>query len=167
MTRYLSIALLLAAAFSSHALAEDTPKKSISSEELPAPAKEEQPLEYSVVVLQGLNKVTGQIQKFDSPVGSTTRFGTLEIALHRCWKSAPEDRPENAALMEISELKTGEAPQKVFFGWMFSSTPGLSGLEHPVYDVTLLGCETTKEDAPKKEEEKPQAKEPAKDKKKP
>lgn len=133
----------------SPSFAEDAKKPAIASEELPAPSSAELPLEYNVVVLQGLNKVTGQIQKFESPVGSTTRFGTLEIALLRCWKSLPEDRPENAALIEISEVKTGEAPLQIFLGWIFSSSPGLSGLEHPVYDVTLLSCDTTSEEAPK------------------
>ena len=150
MRQILRIAWVLMAGLTSPLHAEAPPKESIQAEELSAP---EPQLEYNVIVLQGLNKVTGQIQKFDSPVGSTTRFGTLEIALHRCWKSAPEDRPENAALLEISEIKTGEAPQKIFLGWMFSSSPGLSGLEHPVYDVTLLSCDITKEEMPKTTEE--------------
>jgi len=64
----------------------------------------------------------------------------LEVVARRCWKSLPEDRPENAALLEISELKPDEAPQKIFLGWMFSSSPGLSGLEHPVYDIAVIAC---------------------------
>ncbi len=72
------------------------------------------------------------------------RFGTLEIVAHRCWKSEPEDRPENAALIEISELKPGETPQRIFLGWMLSSSPGLSGLEHAVYDITVLSCDVKK-----------------------
>lgn len=125
---------------------------SITAEELPAPEPDEQKKLYNVVVLQGLNKVTGQISRLENSVGSVTRYSTLEIALHRCWKSAPEDQPENAALIEISELRSGEAPHNIFFGWMFSSSPGLSGLEHPVYDVTLLECTVNEEtDAPKEE----------------
>ena len=27
-----------------------------------------------------------------------------------------------------------------FSGWMFASSPAVSSLEHPVYDVTLLAC---------------------------
>lgn len=96
----------------------------------------------NTVVLRGLNKVTGTTSRIEGPVGTLLRFGTLEIIPQRCWKSEPEDRPENAALLEISELKPGEEPKKVFLGWMFSSSPGLSGLEHAVYDVTLLGCST-------------------------
>lgn len=97
--------------------------------------------EYDAIMLQGLNKVTGHISKLESLVGTVMRFGNLEIIARRCWKSSPEDQPENAALLEISELKPGEPPKRIFLGWMFSSSPGLSGLEHPVYDITVLDCE--------------------------
>ncbi|MDE3016094.1 MAG: DUF2155 domain-containing protein [Pseudomonadota bacterium] len=100
------------------------------------------PDEYTTVALQGLNKVTGHISTLEGPVGAVLRFGTLEIVAHRCWKSSPDDRPENAALLDISELAPGEPPKRIFLGWMFSSSPGLSGLEHPVYDITVLACAT-------------------------
>jgi len=101
--------------------------------------------QYNAIVLQGLNKVTGHISTLQGPVGTILRFGNLEIIPRHCWKSQPEDRPENAALLDISELKPGEPPQRIFLGWMFSSSPGLSGLEHPVYDITVLSCEESKE----------------------
>jgi hypothetical protein len=110
-----------------------------------APASDEKQVEYSAIALQGLNKVTGHISKLEAPVGTVMRFGNLEIIAHRCWKSDPEDRPENAGLLEIRELKPGELPQPIFSGWMFSSSPGLSGLEHPVYDITVLNCSVRKE----------------------
>ena len=111
---------------------------------LPPPVAENNapsPDEYTTVTLQGLNKVTGHIMTLEGPVGAVLRFGNLEIVAHRCWKASPEDRPENAALLEISELKPGEPPARIFLGWMFSSSPGLSGLEHPVYDITMLFCD--------------------------
>jgi len=107
----------------------------------PAQLEQEPVSQYNTIILQGLNKVTGHILKLEAPVGTSMRFGNLEIVARRCWKSSPEERPENAALLEISELKPGEAPQEIFLGWMFSSSPGLSGLEHPIYDITVLACE--------------------------
>src|ERR1044072_3685949 len=53
---------------------------------------------------------------------------------------ARADRPENGACLEIYEERAGEAGERLFAGWMFSSSPALSALEHPVYDVTLLEC---------------------------
>jgi hypothetical protein len=113
----------------------------------PQAAGEEGDSNYDRVELQGLNKVTARAQTIDAPIGSVVRFGTIEIVAHSCWKSAPEERPENAALLEISEIKQGEAPRQIFLGWMFSSSPGLSALEHPFYDVTVVGCDKAKAEA--------------------
>lgn len=98
---------------------------------------------FNTVILEGLNKVTGHASKIEALIGSSVRFGTLEIIPHSCWKSAPEDRPENASLLEINEIKPGEAPERIFLGWMFSSSPGLSALEHPFYDITMIKCGRT------------------------
>jgi len=95
----------------------------------------------NAVILQGLNKVSAAASRIEAVVGSTVRFGTLEVNVRSCWKSAPGDRPENAALLEINEIRQGEPPAKVFLGWMFSSSPGLSSLENPFYDITVIKCE--------------------------
>jgi hypothetical protein len=68
------------------------------------------------------------------------QFGTLAIRVRDCEKSPPEDTPESAAFVEIDETRAGETRTRVFSGWMFASSPALSALEHPVYDVTLLDC---------------------------
>ncbi|HTV89271.1 MAG TPA: DUF2155 domain-containing protein [Stellaceae bacterium] len=93
-----------------------------------------------VAVLQGLDKVTARVSKFDAPVGQPVTFGTLSIVVRDCEKSTPEERPENAAFLRIDDNRPGEAPVRRFSGWMFSSSPALSALEHPVYDVNLLEC---------------------------
>lgn len=98
---------------------------------------------FNTVILQGLNKVTAHYSKIEAVIGSTIRFGTLEIIARSCWKSTPEERPENAALLEIYEIKQGEPPEKLFLGWMFSSSPGLSSLENPFYDITVVNCAKT------------------------
>lgn len=95
-----------------------------------------------IAVLQGLDKITAQVSRFDAPVGQAVTFGTLSVVVRDCEKSAPEARPENAAFLQIYEDRPGEAPVRRFSGWMFSSIPALSGLEHPVYDVNLLECTT-------------------------
>ncbi|MGH7062055.1 MAG: DUF2155 domain-containing protein [Stellaceae bacterium] len=57
-----------------------------------------------------------------------------------CEKNPPEDRPESAAFLEIDETRPGEGPVRQFSGWMFASSPALSALENPVYDVIVLDC---------------------------
>ena len=90
--------------------------------------------------MQGLDKITARVSQFNAPVGQTVRFGTLSVTVRDCRRSPPEERPENAAFVEIYEDRPGEARERLFSGWMFSSSPALSALEHPVYDVNLLEC---------------------------
>jgi hypothetical protein len=91
-------------------------------------------------IIQGLDKVAARVSRFEAPVGRAVRFGKLLVLVRDCQRSAPEDRPENAAFLEVSEEQPGEARKLLFAGWMFSSSPALSALEHPVYDVNLLEC---------------------------
>jgi len=93
-----------------------------------------------VAHLQGLDKTTARVSQFDAPVGQEVHFGTLSILVRTCRRNPPEEPPENAAFLEIFESRPGEAKEKLFGGWMFSSSPALSALEHPVYDVNLLDC---------------------------
>ena len=53
----------------------------------------------------------------------------------------PEETPESAAFIDVWEVRPGEAAASMFRGWMFASSPALNALEHPVYDVWVLGCE--------------------------
>jgi hypothetical protein len=101
-----------------------------------------------VALLQGLDKITARVSRFDAPVGRSVNFGTLSIVVRDCEKSAPEDRPENAAFVQIYENRPGEEKLPLFSGWMFSSSPALSALEHPVYDVNLLECKGPGESPP-------------------
>jgi hypothetical protein len=93
-----------------------------------------------VAVLQALDKVTARISDLRAPLDQTVKFGTLEITARACHKAPPEEPPENAAFLEIRELRRDEPPRVLFSGWMFSSSPGLSTLEHPVYDVWVVDC---------------------------
>jgi hypothetical protein len=93
-----------------------------------------------VALLQGLDKITARVSKFEAQVDAPVRFGTLSIRVRDCEKSPPEDPPESAAFLEIDELRPGEDRVRVFSGWMFASSPALSALQNPVYDVNVLDC---------------------------
>ncbi len=93
-----------------------------------------------LALLEGLDKITARVSKFEAPVGAPVQFGTLAIRVRDCEKNPPEDTPESAAFVEIDETRSGETRNRVFSGWMFASSPALSALEHPIYDVILLDC---------------------------
>jgi hypothetical protein len=104
---------------------------------LPAPAAD---LVFEKALLQGLDKVSGRIVSIEAPVGQTVHFGTLEMIVRTCRKRPPEEPPESAAFIDIWEIRSGEAATSLFRGWMFASSPALSALEHPVYDVWVVDC---------------------------
>lgn len=91
--------------------------------------------------LQALDKITARISTVEAPVGAARFYGTLEITINRCAFHPPEEPPENAAFITVRDRGyDGLAPKQVFSGWIFSSSPAVSALEHPVYDLTLLAC---------------------------
>ena len=90
--------------------------------------------------LQGRDKSTARVSTIEAPVGRPVTFGALEITVRACDKRPPEEPPESAAYLEIVERKTNEEPKTVFSGWMFASSPAVSALEHPVYDIWVLDC---------------------------
>ncbi len=96
---------------------------------------------YNIVVLQGLDKVTARVSTVRVAVGSSVRFGPLDVIARHCDKRSPEETPESAAFLDISEVRQGQAAQSLFRGWMFASSPAISALEHPVYDIWVIDCE--------------------------
>jgi hypothetical protein len=121
---YLCFAAAAALMFPAAAMAESVPELSMD-----------------VAVLQGLDKVTAHVVTIEVPVGRPVRFGTLEIIARSCKKRRPEENPESAAFLDIWELRQDQPAQSVFRGWMFASSPALSAMEHPVYDIRVLDCE--------------------------
>ena len=112
------------------------------------------------VKLRALDKITGNSTDLTAKVGETLKFGRLSVTVRACFQAPPEDTPESAAFLEIHALapeskritaaeKSGKevrGPQPIgpdgllFSGWMFASSPGLSALEHPTYDVWVISC---------------------------
>ncbi|MEE8213856.1 MAG: DUF2155 domain-containing protein [Alphaproteobacteria bacterium] len=103
---------------------------------------------YEVAVLQGMDKVTARVSTIEAPVGEVVKFGTLEIIARHCDKRPPEETPESASFLDIWEVRQGEAAVSLFRGWMYASSPALSALEHPVYDVWVLDCRKSSSKAP-------------------
>ena len=98
----------------------------------------------SSVRLQTLDKITARIATMRMALRQPTRFGTLEITAYHCAYRPPEAPPETAAFLEIKDVgytdSTEATHETVFSGWMFASSPAISALEHPVYDVSVLAC---------------------------
>lgn len=106
---------------------------------------------YPVVKLQSLDKITARAEIFEARVGSTVKFGPLFIKVQSCRKSDPMDEPESASFLQIWEIDEENEAQWVFSGWMFASSPALSPMDHPIYDVWVLDC--LSDQAPEKKDD--------------
>jgi hypothetical protein len=93
-----------------------------------------------IAVLRALDKITARVEELNVPIERPLKFGTLVITVHACRVTPPEETPEAAAFLDITEIKPGETEVSVFRGWMFASSPALSAMEHPVYDLWVTGC---------------------------
>ena len=92
--------------------------------------------------LQALDKITARISTLKVPIDTPILFGTLSVTVRRCAYHPPEEPPEDVAFLQIVDngYDSTASPREVFGGWMFSSSPAISAMEHPVYDITLLSC---------------------------
>lgn len=104
----------------------------------PSHAREMTP--YPKVRLQTLDKGTARTMTFDAQVGNTLKFGKIFMRVQSCQKSAPIDEPESAAFLQVWEMPREQEPVWIFSGWMFASSPALSAMDHPVYDVWVVEC---------------------------
>jgi hypothetical protein len=92
-----------------------------------------------IVMLQALDKITARVKRMPVKVGQAATFGTLSVQVDACRKAPPEDPPESAAFLKISDGRFQPA-KTIFSGWMFASSPALSAMDHPVYDIWVIDC---------------------------
>jgi hypothetical protein len=86
-----------------------------------------------------LNKVTGKVRPVELLLDEPLFVDDLSIVMFDCLSTPPEDPPETKAFLRIFETRKGNE-ELVFSGWMFASSPGLNGLEHPEYDLWPKAC---------------------------
>ena len=93
-----------------------------------------------VAVFTGLDKITGRTIDFDVYVDETVRFGMLRVTPKVCYSRPATEAAETDGFVEVEEITLDNEIKRIFSGWMFAASPGLNAVEHPVYDVWLIGC---------------------------
>ncbi len=127
-----------------------------------AVAASAEPIRHPTAIFAGLDKTTGRIINFDVAIDETVQFGALQVTPRVCNTRPQTETPQTTSFVEVDELilkperrgdpkpetvKTDakQEAKRVFSGWMFAASPGLHGVEHPVYDVWLVDCKGGKE----------------------
>jgi len=88
-------------------------------------------------ILRALDTSTGKLLDIDIGTGQTLKFERLEITLSDC--RYPEENPSSDAFAYLTIRDIRETDPR-FEGWMVASSPALSAMDHPRYDVWVLRC---------------------------
>jgi hypothetical protein len=95
-------------------------------------------------VLRMLDRLTGTVTDYDLAPGQKQVVGRLTLRLDEC--RYPADSPLADAFAHVTILDSGLI-DPVFHGWMVASSPALSALDHPRYDVWVLHCDVPVQDS--------------------
>jgi hypothetical protein len=91
----------------------------------------------TTVKLQALDKVNAQSTALTIKVGASATFGSLTITAKACVVRPPDQPADAAAYLNVTDSHP-EAPR--FDGWMLQDEPSISMLQHPIYDLRVIGC---------------------------
>lgn len=94
----------------------------------------------AVLVMMGLDKITGRPTRIVAHLNQPVQFATFTITARYCYSTPPSETPETSAFLQIDDHRPDQPQRRVFSGWMYASTPGLNGVEHPLYDVWVISC---------------------------
>lgn len=90
-------------------------------------------------VLRALDKVSGETTDLELSSGTTARFGRLDVTLSDCRYPVADPSANAYAHLVITDADTGGI---AFDGWMVASSPALSALDDPRYDVWVIRCKS-------------------------
>ncbi len=99
---------------------------------------------FEFVNLIGLDKITAKTIPIKIKLGESVKFGLLEIKALKCGISnSPEAKNNSVAYLQVRDVSENQN-EKVFIfnGWTFSSNPSITPIDHAIYDIWLVGCES-------------------------
>ena len=90
-----------------------------------------------------LNKTTNKVSTKDILVSSKISWETLNIEVLYCGSTPPTEIPEDYVLIDVYDSINNES-SNIYKGWMISSSPDVTPLENPIYDLWLVNCSNDK-----------------------
>ncbi|WP_395777161.1 DUF2155 domain-containing protein [Aquidulcibacter sp.] len=112
------------------------------------------------VMIGALDREKGTNVRVRVPVGSQVTYGSLRLKLSACYASNPEDPFESWAFVEVLDMgrqntnQLAVLPQRnrrdmreankervIRKGWIIASSPAVTPIDHPTYDMWLVSCE--------------------------
>ena len=88
-----------------------------------------------------LDKISSKNELVNLINGEELIYKDLAIKSMKCTNSEFDDNPEIKAYIQVRDLTKNNNDKVYFFnGWMFSSSPSIAPVDHPVYDIWLVDC---------------------------
>ena len=91
----------------------------------------------NIAEIRAIDRITGRSFKLKVPINTEVIFSNLILDIKHCYKNPIDKEIENIAYLIVKDKLLNNL---IFQGWMFSSSPSLSSLEHPINDIWLLNC---------------------------
>lgn len=88
-------------------------------------------------IVRWLDKVSGATRNVEMKAGESRTLGRIEVTLGDCRFPVSNVTGEAYAWLDIRSVGREELD---FSGWMVASSPALSALDHPRYDVWVIRC---------------------------
>lgn len=120
---------------------DDVIRRLLAEDPLTRPALPTTPRE--VAELNGLDTFSGHVTRFAVPVDGEGSFERMHVRVLACHEV--DGGIDGYAFLEITDSKAPDSP--AFRGWMIASSPALSALDHPRYDIWLHACSTASGEA--------------------
>jgi hypothetical protein len=114
----------------------------------------------SVVEFGALDRETGETSRVRVPVGRSATIGSLHVKVDGCFLSHPEDSFESWAYVTVvdkgraraqqlavlpqrdrARMREGNVERTLRKGWIIASSPAVTPIDHPTYDMWLTRCE--------------------------
>ena len=124
------------------AAAQASPSTSVDLTLAAKPVARTASVSHPVLELRALDKITGQASVLMAPLDVAVKFKTLTIEAYSCYSTPPSETPETSAFLQIDDQRPDKPLWHVFSGWMYASSPGMHGMQHPIYDVWAISCRT-------------------------
>ena len=98
-----------------------------------------EPLQMKYAKFRLLDKISNKLIDKIISVNNSDEIETLNVEVYACFREPPTEISEDYVLVDI--VDTFQGLNKNFYrGWMISSSPEVTPLEHPIYDLWLIGC---------------------------
>ena len=102
-----------------------------------------EPLQMKYAKFKLLDKISNKLYKKIILVDSFDKIETLNIEVYACFTEPPDEVSEDYVLVNVKD-NFKDKSESIYKGWMISSSPEVTPLEHPIYDLWLLGCSNDK-----------------------